>query len=194
MNKNGEHLCTAGSADVWTFSGGVWSDATAQEVANLDVMGSAGALDDAVHDFLIWACPHELAFGDTIDLFFEADDRSNPPGTVFVAGEEENPEPAFDWSDPPTEEQIRTLESRDAINKNVMWSVTVNQLQRFELQPDAVRQHLALHFLWNSRSPQRLRVSISRKSIREIVTRSEGEELLLDYLPVGSTLRVAIGA
>jgi hypothetical protein len=172
----------------------VWADATAQEVANLDVMGSAGDLHDPSHDFLIWACPHELALGDTIDLFFESDDRSNPPGTVFVAGDEESLERAFDWSDPPTEEQIRTLELRDAINSNVMWSVTVNQSQRFELRPDAVRQHLALHFLWNNRSPQRLRVSISRKSLREIVARLDGEELLLDYLPLGSTLRVAIGA
>jgi hypothetical protein len=192
--KNGEHLCTVGSADAWMFSASVWADAFAPEASSLDVTGSTLAADGGHGEFLIWECPHQLAFGDAIDLSFDADDKSNPLGKVFVPDAEEMLEPAFDWSDPPTEAQIRALELRRLRNVNAKWSVVVNQTRRFELQPDPTRQHISLHVLWNNHCPDRLRLSISRSSIREIATRAGGEEVLLEYLSIGSSVSVTVGA
>jgi len=62
------------------------------------------------------------------------------------------------------------------------------------VSPDSVRQHLGVHLLWNEERPERLRVNLSRSSIREICGRAGGEELLVQYVTSGSHVQVSIGA
>jgi hypothetical protein len=195
VHKNGEHLCSVGSEDVWMFSASIWAEIFGPDASTLDVSGGAKPVGDEEGEFLIWEMPHELAVGDRIDLFFEEASNSSPTGTPFKNDPDPIPEePKFDWSDPPTEAQIHALESRDMRNDKTKWSVALNGIPRFALRPDTSRQHISLHLLWNDRHPERLRVSLSRKSLREIVNRTDGDELFLEDLPIGSSINVAIGA
>jgi hypothetical protein len=195
VHKNGEHLCSVGSDDVWMFSASVWAEIFGPEASTLDVTGGAKPTNDGNSEFLIWECPHELSVGDTVELFFEEANDSLPRGSPLKDEVDDSAEvPKFDWSDPPTEEQIRALESREVLNGTTRWSVALDGVPRFEIRPDASRQHVSLHLLWNNDHPERLRVSLSRKSLREIVGRIDGEELLLEHLPIGSSINVTIGA
>jgi hypothetical protein len=194
VHKNGEHLCSVGSDDVWMFSASIWAAIFGPEASMLDVTGSAKPTNDGTSEFLIWECPHELAVGDSIALFFEKANTSSPRKVTSNDGDDSPETPKFDWSDPPTEAQIHALESQEMLNEATKWSIELDGTPRFEIRPDTSRQHLSLHLLWNDNHPERIRISLSRKSLREIVDRIDGEELLLEYLRIGSSINVAIGA
>jgi hypothetical protein len=102
------------------FSASVWADVFGPEASTLDVTGSAKPTSDGRSDFLIWECPHELALGDRIEMYFVPDGLSKPRGTMFRDQVDKNATvAAFDWSSPPTGEQVRGLESRDVCNEKL---------------------------------------------------------------------------
>ena len=81
-----------------------------------------------------------------------------------------------------------------SINLAVAWSVILNEAPPICVRPDAARQHVSVHLLWNDKRNDRLRVSVSRSSLREIGDRTGGEELLLEYVPLPSRIEAAVGA
>lgn len=190
--KNGKHLCTVGSDDVWMFSASVWGELWGPEVSFLDVSGGGKHRDNCENDFLIWEMPHELVKGDRIAFFFEDGSESSPKGKLFDPSALETEQPKIDISIPPTDKDIVKLESRPSLNADLTWSFKINQGPDTLVAPDNVRQHVSLHVLWNEERPQRLRVNLSRSSLREIVGRTGGEELFLEYIPLGSSFEVAV--
>jgi hypothetical protein len=192
--KNDEHLCTVGSDDVWMFSSGMWGEIWGPEASSLDVSGGSKRRPDGESDFLIWELPNELNIFDRITFFFEEGSESIPKGNIFDPEAIPPEEPKFNISFPPTEDDLTKLESRPALNIDVKWSVTVNGSQRFEMFPETSRQHIGLRLLWNEEKPQQLRVSISKKSLREITSRSDGEKIFLEYVPIGSTIDIQVGS
>jgi hypothetical protein len=94
---------------------------------------------------------------------------------------------------PPTEEDLTKLESRPLLNAELTWALSINQAVAISVAPDTTRQHVGLHVLWNEERPQRLRVNLSKSSLREIVRRSDGEELFLEYVPLGSSIETTVG-
>jgi hypothetical protein len=191
--KNGTHLCTVGSDDVWMFSASVWGALWGPEASSLDISGGGKRKDNGESDFLIWEMPHELVKGDRIAFFFNDGSESTPKGKLFDPSAVEPEQPKIDISIPPTDEDVVKLESRPSLNADLTWSVTINQAPATLVAPDSIRQHVGLHALWNEDRPQRLRVKLSRSSLREIVGRTGGEELFLEYIPLGSSFEVAVG-
>ncbi|WP_124553387.1 hypothetical protein [Methylophilus methylotrophus] len=190
--KNGKHLCTVGSDDVWMFSARVWGELWGPEVSFLDVSGGGKHRNNGENDFLIWEMPHELVKGDCIAFFFEDGSESSPKGQLFDPSALETEQPKIDISVPPTDKDVVKLESRPSLNADLTWSFKINQGPYTLVAPDKVRQHVSLHVLWNEERPQRLRVNLSRSSLREIVGRTGGEELFLEYIPLGSSFEVAV--
>jgi hypothetical protein len=195
VHKNGEHLCSVGSDDVWMFCASVWADVYGPEASFLEVSGSAKPTADGRREFLIWQLPYQLYVGDSIEFFFEIDSSSFPRGVVLPENVTDSPDtPEPDWSIPASEEQIRALESRTMRNCGTKWSIELPNHQRLELQPVPVSQHISLRLIWNDEHPQRLRVSLARTSFRAIASRIDGEQVLVEYFPMGSRLSVNIGA
>ncbi len=195
VTKNGERLCTVGSDDVWMFSAGVSVELWGPDASALNVSGGSKRRSDGTHDFLIWALPHDLVRGDVIDIYFEDGAESDPPGRVC---ETELEEPLDDEAQfkswPPSEAALLEWEARPALNESLRWRFLLNDEVPQFIGPDAQRQHVGLHTLWNEERPDRLRVSLSKSSLREICSRTGGEELRLAYVPVGSHVQVAVGA
>ena len=191
--KNGNHLYTVGSDDVWMFSASVWGDIWGPEVSFLDVSGGSKRRPDGESDFLIWEMLHELTKLDRITFFFEEGSESSPKGKKFDPDACPPEEPKIEMSFPPTDEDLTKLEARPALNSGLSWSFSVNAAQSIEVAPDIARQHVGLHLLWNEQRPERLRVNLSKSSLREISSRTEGEEVFLQYVPVGTRLEVAVG-
>jgi hypothetical protein len=191
VTENGNHLCTVGSDDVWMFSASVWGDIWGPEVSTLDVHGGGKLRADGSTDFLIWEMPHELTRGDRIRLSFEEGSTSSPKGQLFEDEPPANAKP--DFSVPPADEELRKLESRPSQNAALVWLFSLNDGPGIQLQPDSSRQHLSVHVLWNERRPDRLRVNLSKSSLREIASRVAGEEVFLEYLPIGAHVEIAIG-
>lgn len=190
IHRNGEHLCTAGSDDASTFSATVWGDVFGPEAAVLDISGSAQP-PGAPGRLLVWECPAALARGDLLEMSFEAAGESLP-GPVAVrrdaAGEITGP-----WSTSPTEAEIASLESREPLNAGATFDVRVAD-RLIRVAPDMSRQYVRLHVSWQERRPLHIRVSLSRKSLREIIARAEGDQLFAGDLRVGSGLVVAVAA
>jgi len=174
------------------FSASVWAESWGPEVSFLDVSGGSKRDAEGASDFLIWEMPHELKKSDRIAFLFADGADSSPKGTKFDSNDVPPMEPTVEMSFPPGEEDITKLEARPALNGALQWLVTLGDAQRLELAPTAVRQHISLHLLWNEEHPERLRVNLSRTSLREIFSRSGGEQLCLEYLPVGSMIEIAI--
>jgi len=191
--KNGKLLCTVGSDDVWMFSASVWGEIWGPEVSFLDVSGGSKRRPDGESDFLIWEMPHELIRLDRITFFFEEGSQSSPKGNKFDPDALPPEEPKIEMSFPPTEEDIKRLEARPALNHGLSWSFSVNGGQSIEVAPNGAQQHVGLQLLWNEDRPDRLRVRLSKKSLREIVSRSGGEELFLENLSLGSSIEIAVG-
>jgi hypothetical protein len=165
------------------------------EASMLDVSGGSKPRADGSHDFLIWAMPDELVRGDSIDIYFEPGTESNPKGTIFKfdrGAELETPRQFQSW--PPLETELLEWEARPPVNSSISWSFMLNGAPPICVSPDSIRQHLGVHLLWNDERPERLRVNLSRSSIREICSRAGGEELLLQYVTSGSHVQVSIGA
>ncbi len=194
VDRNGQHLCTAGSNEVWMFSAGVWADVFGPEASMLNVTGSSNPEGEEGSDFLIWECPLALSRGDSIEMSFEGANASLPLPTPFRDEPDQEEEPAaLPWSNPPTEEEIAAFESRPAQNIGTEWTVTIGD-RKFHLAPDVSRQHVSLYLLWRNRHPEHIRVSLCRKSLREVIDRLDGEEFFADELPIGTRLAVAIAA
>ncbi len=193
VTKNGTHLCTVGSDDVWMFSASVWGELWGPEVSHLDVSGGGKRREDGESDFLIWEMPHELVKGDRVAFFFDEGSTSLPKGSLFDPSVEAPEAPKMDISFPPTEEDITKLEARPRLNTDLTWDFAINHGQNLSIAPDSARQHVRLSVLWNEDRPQRLRVNLSKTSLREIVARTGGEEIFLEYVPLGSSFEIAIG-
>lgn len=173
------------------FSAGIWGDIWGPEVSTLDVHGGGKQRADGSADFLIWEMPHELSHGDRIGLSFEEGSTSSPKGQLF---EDESPGGAkTDFSVPPSEEEIRKLESRPMQNAALVWFFSRDDGSPIQARPDPSRQHLSVHLLWNEQRPERLRVNLSKSSLREIASRTGGEELFLEYVPIGTRLEITVG-
>jgi hypothetical protein len=191
--KNGKHLCTVGSDDVWSFSASVWGEIWGPEVSFLNVSGGSKRRIDGESDFLIWEMPHELTKLDRITFNFEDGTVSAPKGAKFDPETYPPEEAKIEMSFPPTEEDIARLEARPHLNGELSWSFSVNGDQSINVAPDVTQQHVGLHLLWNEDRPERLRVSLSKKSLREIVGRSGGEELFLEHVSLGSNIEIGVG-
>jgi hypothetical protein len=193
VSKNGFQLCTVGSDDVWMFSASVWGELWGPEVSMLDVSGGGKRRPNGTGDFLIWEMPHELTRGDRIALRFEEGAVSNPKGKLFDPSAESVERPKVDMSFAPTADEIAKLASRPPLNTGLKWSVSINHAPAISAAPDAERQHIALHVLWNEERPHRMRVSLSKSSLREIFDRTTGEKLFLEYVPLGSSVEISVG-
>lgn len=191
--KNGIPLCTVGSDDVWMFSASVWGELWGPEVSFLDVSGGGKRRENGESDFIIWEMPHELVKGDRVAFFFENGSESSPKGKLFDPSTVEPEQPKIDISIPPTDEDVTELESRPSLNADLTWSFAINQTPVTSVAPDDERQHVSLHVLWNEERPERLRVNLSKSSLREIVGRNGGEELFLEYVPLGSSFEIVVG-
>jgi len=94
----------------------------------------------------------------------------------------------------PTEPELIEWEARPAMNESVRWSVTVNGGSPMLVGPCRQKQHIGLRIQWNERRPDRMRVNLSRSSLREICSRSAGRVLFLEDMPVGCHVRIAFEA
>jgi hypothetical protein len=193
VTKNGVHLCTVGSEDVWMFSASVWGELWGPEVSMLDVSGGGKRRSDGTSDFFVWEMPHELLKGDRIAFSFEEGTTSDPKGKLFDPSGEPLEEPNIDMSFPPTADDIKKLESRQPLNEGLTWSLSINHAPPVYVAPDGERQHVGLHILWNEERPHRMRISLSKSSLREIVDRTGGEELFLEYVPLESAVEINVG-
>jgi hypothetical protein len=177
------------------FSASISSDLWGAEPSALNVSGGSKRRSDGSHDFLIWALPHELALGDEVDLYFEEGTLSDPPGTIFISEPDNSMDDGARFKSwPPSEAELLDWEARPALNESLRWSFALNDGAPLLVGPDTQRQHVGLHTLWNEERPDRMRVSLSKSSLREICSRSGGEELLLAYVPVGSRVHIVVGA
>jgi hypothetical protein len=185
-----------GSDDVWMFTAGLWADLCGPEISMLDLSGSSRPYPDGKRDFLMWALPDQLHDGDVIDIYFEEGSQSHPKGRRYTpdanAPEETEAGQRFQsW--PPTEAELLEWERQPPLNGSLLWRFALNDGVPIVVGPDTNRQHVGLHILWNEERSERLRVNLSRSSIREICSRASGEELLLEYVSLGSHVHVAIG-
>jgi len=177
------------------FSASVWADIWGPESSTLDVSGGSKLRPDGGHDFLIWAMPHDLAAGDSVEFNFEHGATSDPKGVIFKTENPSAPASAktgASW--PPSEVEMLEWESRVAKNAGLTWTFVLNGAAPICVCPDASRQHVSLHLLWNEERHDRLRVSLSKSSLRDIGDRTGGEELLLEYAPLSSRIQVVVGA
>lgn len=173
------------------FSASVWGDIWGPEASTLDVHGGGKQRADGSADFLIWEMPHELSLGDRVGLSFEEGSTSSPKGRLF---EEEGPTgEKTEFSVPPSDEELRKLESRPPQNAALVWTFSLNGGSGIQVRPDPSRQHVSVHLLWNEQRPDRLRVNLSKSSLREIANRTGGEEVFLDYVSIGTRLEIAVG-
>ena len=192
ITKNSKHLCTVGSDDVWMFSASIWGDIWGPEASFLDVHGSGKLGPKGESDFLIWQMPHELKPGDSICFSFEHGAVSSPKGKV-IAPEPTTDKSKVDFSSPPSEKEVRKFESRPKRNGTLTWRFSRDSRAEIRVAPDATRQHVSFSVLWNADRPDRLRANLSKSSLREIVNRTRGEEVFLEYVPLGSRFEIAIG-
>ena len=191
--KNGEHLCTVGSDEVWMFSASVWGDVWGPEVSHLDVSGGSKRNPSGESDFLIWEMPHDLTKLDRLTFFFEEGSASSPMGSKFDPEAYPPEEQKIEISFPPTDDDLTKLESRAPLNIEFSWLISINGVQDIKLSPDVTRQHTSLRMHWDEERPQHLRISISKKSLREISSRNGGENIFLGRVPLGSTVDITVG-
>lgn len=194
VTKNGKQLCVAGSDKVWSFSAFVWSDIWGPESSALTVTGSALTPDGEAGEFFVWELSHELKPSDRIGFSFEEGSVSTPvkkDNEVF--DEPSGSEEKIDFFSPIAEDELTKMESRPTLNTGSRWQFSIAGKDSLTLAPDKTRQHISLHLLWNDRHPERLRVNLSKSSLREISARSGGEEVFLEYVQIGSRFEVAVG-
>lgn len=191
IQKNGIHVCTVGSDDMWMFSAGVSADIWSVEIASLDVSGGTHRTDDD-SDFLIWETDDALTTSDRITFQFEESSKSVPKGAIFDPDDYPAEEAKFNLSTPPTDEDLTELESRLAINADVIWSVSINGASSIEVAPDQDRQFISLRLEWTNRLPEILRVNLKKFSVREALSRSDGKEIFRGHIAIGDSIEVLI--
>jgi len=193
VSKNNKQLCAVGSDDVWSFSASVWGDIWGPENSSLTVTGSALSPDGRLGKFIIWELSHELKPSDRIGFSFEEGSASSPIKPDSEVVDEPRGEKKINFFAPIAEEELKKLESRPTLNTSCRWKFSIVGKDSISLAPDQTRQHISLHLLWNDRRPERLRVNLSKSSLREISSRSGGEEVFLEYVQLGSQFEVAVG-
>lgn len=191
ITKNGTHLCTVGSDDVWMFSANVYADIWGPAWSELTVTGGGKRRPDGSSDFLIWEMAHELREGDHIVFSFEEGTKSSPKGAAFDdhAPSEDKP---HDFSVP--EEEIFKLEARPRLNMECKWRFIAPGEQEILVAPSDDRQNVSIHLLWNEMRAQRMRVNLSKSSLREITSRSGGEEIFLRYVEQPTRIELTVRA
>jgi hypothetical protein len=158
--KNEKHIATVGSGDVWMFKANIGGNVWGPETSLLGVSGGGLRKSDDRFDHLIWLSTQELADGDSIKFFFEEGLESSPKGTIFDATSFLPLEPKFEMSYPPTEEDIKKLESRPILNASLKWIFSLNGNPAIEVMPDITRQNISLSLIWTDSHPDYIRVSI----------------------------------
>jgi hypothetical protein len=175
------------------FSIGVWGDIWSKEVSHLDVTGGTEE-EDGTTEFLMWEFLHELKLKDRLRFDFEPGETSSRLPEISHEGTKENrtSDTASTW--PPSDEEIANLEKRPLLNSNLAWRFSMNHGAPAVFRPYDGRQHLSFGLLWNNRHPERIRVSLSSTSLREIVARRGGQDYVAEYVPLGSHFELQIGA
>jgi len=193
VTKNDQPLCVAGSSDVWTFSASIWADIWGPEYSSLTVTGSTKPTQGKAGEFVVWHLGHELRPGDRVAFNFTASSSSSPPDQTPI--EEPSPkQPVPDFFAPVPEAELVKLESRPATNTNCKWRFLFPGKPVISLALDPVRQYCGLQLTWNDHRPDRLRVNLSRSSLREITARAGGEELFVEYVPLNAQFELTVEA
>jgi hypothetical protein len=175
------------------FSAGVWGDIWSKEISHLDVTGGTEE-EDGTTQFLMWEFLHELKLGDRLRFDFErGEDSSRRPEVSGEIPDDSNVS-AKTQAWPPSEEEIVNLEARPHLNPHLAWRFSMSQRAPEVFRPGDGRQHLSFGLLWNNRHPERIRVSLTSASLREIVARTGGHDYITDYVPLGSHFELDIGA
>ena len=99
-----------------------------------------------------------------------------------------------DFFAPVPETELVKLESRPATNANCKWRFLFPGNPVIVLAPDPARQYCSLQLTWNDHRPDRLRVNLSRSSLREITARAGGEELFVEYVPLNAQFELTVEA
>jgi hypothetical protein len=190
--RNAKHLCTVGSDDVWMFSARIWIDIWGPEISTFDVSGGSMRGPNGESELLTWGLPDQLMRSDALSLFFEEQTKSLPNGKVFDPSDLPNEIPTIELSCPPTDDQLRKLESRAHDNLGASLDISIDGRQKYLLTPDQARQYGSISIMWDEHRPDRMRISISKSSLREISNRQQGEEILCGYFPLGTQLDIRV--
>ena len=158
----------------------------------LDVHGGGKRSSTGESDFLIWETPHELKLQDRISFSFEQGSVSSPKGQLFASEPVADGEKT-DFSSPPADEELQKLEARPTQNEGLSWLFSRDGSAPIRVSPDAARQHVSFGLLWNEDRPDRLRANLSKSSLDEIVGRTGGEEVFLEYVPLGTRFEITVG-
>lgn len=195
ITKNGTPLCTVGSADVWMFSATVSADIWGPARSELTVTGSGKRRPDGSSDFLIWEMAHELHKGDHVVFSFEEGSESSPEGSLLDDDDDDDDDSPEDQPIDlvASEEEISNLEARSKLNLDCRWRFLAPGEQEIFVAPNDERQNLSLSLLWNEMRPHRMYASLSQSSLREIMNRSEGEEIFFRYLEQAACIELTVG-
>jgi hypothetical protein len=191
--KNAEPFCVVGSADVRTFSFCVWADLWGPERSLVAVSGRSRRGGNGLDDFLTWALPVELRAEDLLDLHFEEGATSMPGGEPIRRGSTgaSHGTTRFE-SHAPGDAELREWESRPAVNECLRWHIEVNGAPLAHIGPARHAQHVSLELQWNDARPDRVRVTLSASSLREVVRGSRGQTRFEDAIAIGSRVTIAI--
>jgi len=162
------------------------------ERSTLAVTGSAKS-DGGTSEFLVWELGHELKKGDRLEFSFVADAASSPRDNSPMEEPSEG-EATQDFFSPIPEDELQKLESRTIANAGCQWQVNFEGREALSVAPDFQRQHCSLHMTWAGHRVDQLRISLSKSSLREISSRSGGEELFLEYVPLNYSFGLEIKA
>ena len=191
--KNGKHLCSIGSDDVWAFSASMSMDIWGPEIATLDISGGSKRNEKGESDFLIWEISHELAKQDQLSFSFENGTTSSPKGKPFTPESKPQATAEADLDFQADDKELKEMEAQSAVNVDVAWSLSTNGRSSTKVKPDPDRQHIMLHMIWNEDShPEAMTVNVAKKSLREIMDHNDGEIILSEALPIGSQLQLTI--
>jgi hypothetical protein len=191
VTKNDELLCVVGSDDVWTFSAAVWGDIWGPEHSTITVTGSRKAAEGQAGDFLVWYLGYELKQNDRLAFSFTTGSTSSPLDQTPIEEPSTNAE-IPDFFAPIPEAELLKLESRTVANASCRWQFCFPGRPLVFVAPDPERQHCSLQLTWNDRHPERLRVNLSKSSLREISARAPGEDLFIDYVPLNSRFELTV--
>ncbi|WP_398496680.1 hypothetical protein [Variovorax sp.] len=189
ITKNDIHLCSVGSDDVWMFSASVHADIWGPACSELTVTGGGKRRSDGSFDFLIWEMAHALRKGDRIVFSFEEGSASSPRQPAI---DDETPAEDMPTDLAASEEDITRLAARPKSNQDCRWRCVVSGEPEILVLPDDHRQNLDLHLLWNEMRAHRVRVGLSRSSLDEVVSRSGGEDVFLEYIEETARIELSI--
>ena len=173
------------------FSAGLHANICAAQRSTLSVTGGGKQRPDGTFEFLTWELDQELKQGDRLAFSFEDGTESSPKGELDT--EEIPPElKNVDFFAPLPEAELSQLEAREKLNPACCWRVTRKGAPDLVTSLDNVRQCMNLQILWNETLPNRIRVSLSKSSLREVSSQSGGEELFQSYLEIGASIEAHI--